>query len=95
MVSSADITLVKNAWTDLTAVTGAGTGVKLRVSNVTSGGGITCRIETATVEPPTGPIKNGILVRQGGTVDASPVAGDSVFATSEIGGAKVSVQVLP
>lgn len=94
MVSFADITLTKNEWTDLTAVTGAGTGVSMIVTNVSTGGGEVVRVEDAPVEPPTGPIKNGPSFGQNGFVTSKPVAGDSVFATSLLGDAKINVQVL-
>ena len=95
MVSFADITLEKNVWTDLTAVTGVGVGVALIVSNPSTGGGTVVRVEDATVEPPTDPIRNGPALLEGQQLKSSPVAGDSVFATSLLGETRVSVQVAP
>ena len=94
MVSFTDITLKKNEWADLTDLTDAATGGSMIVTNVSTGGGEVVRVEDATVEPPTGPIRNGPSFGQNGFVTSKPVAGDSVFATSLLGDARISVQVL-
>jgi len=93
MASFPDITLTKNVWTDVTAAVGAALGADMIVSNV-SLGDFPCRVETAVTSPPVGPIRNGVLVSQESATNAQPDVTESVYATSETGNARISVQVL-
>jgi len=92
MASFADITLVKDAWTDVSTVVGEAAGVALIIANV-SLGKFPCRVETAATVPPTGPVRNGPLITQEKSAKAVPAVGEKVWATSETGDARINVQV--
>lgn len=92
MASFDDITLTKGVWTDVSDAVGEAAGTNLLVSNV-SASRSTVRVEVSVGVPSSTPIKNGPTVPQDATVRAEPAAGESVWATSEIGDPKISVQL--
>lgn len=92
MSSFADITLVKDAWTDVSTAVGEAAGIALIISNV-SLGDFPCRVETAAVVPATSPIRNGVLLGEGISSTATPAVGEKVWVTSETGDAKINVQL--